>query len=138
MGSVEHNCRRPEWAGGTPLLLPDGQVWWFYEPRPRVVEVGGTSAVLWDWGVSAAENVALTEALYRVLGKLVRALTDAERVGAVCDVAWLMLARNYEVAPDEFEAALNAGPISAGLWRRMEQMVVALNERAVAAQKAVA
>ncbi|MDR3632625.1 MAG: hypothetical protein P4L84_02245 [Isosphaeraceae bacterium] len=127
----ERGLRRPEWAGGTPLLLPDGQAWWFYEPEPELVEEAGVSAVLWDFGLASdEENVALCDALYKVLGKLVRAETAEQRVSAVVELSWLLLARNYEITPEQYEKVLNVGPISAGLWGRLEGFVVAIEERA--------
>lgn len=126
----ERASRRPEFGGGTPLLLPDGRTWWFYVPAAEAVEANVVHTVLWDFGLDDDHNVALGDALYRVFGKLARAADDRQRASAVVELAWLLLARNYEVAPDQFERVLSAGAITPGLWGRIEGFAETLRKHA--------
>ena len=119
----EKKLRRKEFARGTALRLPDGQVWWFYEP--------GAAPGGWDWGAVAEEEADhLTETLKKLVKRLAEAKTLDERVTGVVWIAWLFLARNYTINPNRFDRILAAhGPIPRPLWARLERFVVDLGER---------
>lgn len=124
----EPDLRRPEFAGGTPLLLPDGQAWTFFEPKPSLTRPGA-----WEWGGSlwAEEAVSLTNALYKILKRLTTATDVRERASQVSALAWLCLARNYQITPGQFEAIMTAGPIGEGLWGRLETLAVTIENEAI-------
>ncbi len=114
----EHKRRRREFVGGMPVMLPDGQVWHFYEPR--LAELG--AAYPWDFGPLPSE---VTASLNETLGKLSRRLkdaaTDEERIASVIMMAWFCLARNYVIFPTQFAKIVQ--PVNAGLWGRLERLI---------------
>lgn len=125
----ESTLRRPEFAGGTPLLLPDGQAWWFYAPVPSTTRLGA-----WEWGnIPEDATVALTDALYITLCRLSAATDASERATHALTLAWLCLARNYEVSPDQFTAIMTASPGSTGLWSRIGRMAREIEAATVSA-----
>lgn len=109
--------RRPEYAGGTPILLPDGLPWRFFEPRPVVRQVRGDEGegerlIAWDFGgpdVDAETNDILGRGFHKILAKIDRATNDRDRASGHLEAAWFLLARNYGIEPEEFEDILLRG-----------------------------
>jgi hypothetical protein len=104
---------RAEFAGGTPIVLPDGRAWRFYEPTPVVREVRGGEdgngfLIAWDFGsdLDAETNDSLGRGFQRILAKANRAANEADLACAVLEGAWFLLARNYKVTAEEFEDLL--------------------------------
>lgn len=127
MGLRESDLRRPEFAGGVPLLLPDGQAWWFYEPKPDAGRPGA-----WCWGDVAPEDaVALTDTLYAVLDRLTSANDERERATTVLTLALVCLARNYEMDGERLNKIMTSGPITEGLWVRLARLACSIEWAAV-------
>lgn len=96
----EASRRWDDFQGGRPVLLPDGQTWWFFEPEAIV---GGPG---WNFKAAPDLNVALSVAFGKILAKIDRAGNDEERACGALEAAWFLLARNYSVTPEEFEAIM--------------------------------
>jgi hypothetical protein len=97
----EAERRWPDFQGGRPIRLPNGEDWHFYDPEPAGRD--------WTFGpdVLPAVNETLSRRLHRILAKWQRATTDADRASSILEASWFLLARNYNVTQEEFEAILS-------------------------------
>jgi hypothetical protein len=106
--------RRPNFAGGYAVMLPDGQTWEFFEPevamRPATDPRGRTVlAPAWTFGpdIDPETDRMLSAGLHRCFHETTLA-RDARlsefHLLAYRDAAWLMLSRNYVIDRGEFEA----------------------------------
>lgn len=131
----EASRRWDDFQGGRPILLPDNQVWQFYEPQ-AVVRRG---RVGWTFGADVAPDVdtVLSDRFSRVLYKWKRAGDDADRAAVVLTAVWFLLARNYNVTDREFQAILGMGAQQA-LGVEFHRLIAEACERAVAALQGVA
>lgn len=104
-----------DWSEDYPILLPNGEVWHFYSPEARTR--GGRPG--WTFGADVPSDVdaILSNRLTRILAKLGRASDSRERSAVIIEAAWFLLARNYEITQDEFEAILSG----ASAWSDDEQ-----------------
>jgi hypothetical protein len=107
---TEPERRRREFAGGTPIALPDGRAWRFYTPRPVAGAVRGENGpdgpmLVWDFGadLDADTNDALGQAFQRILNKIGRANGPEERACGMLEATWFLMARNYVISQEEFE-----------------------------------
>lgn len=101
---LESERRWNDWQGGQPIELPDGQTWWFCAPEAQVRD----GLPIWSFGPGTPHdlNVGLSTAFRRILRKWTRATNDDDRAAATLEAAWFLLARNYQVSPEEFEGIL--------------------------------
>ena len=139
MAQIDEASRRwDDFQGGRPITLPDGAVWWFYEPPAvtRGISVG------WTFGSGVAPDVDLTLSIRfaRVVRKWKHATCDADRACVILEAAWFLLARNYSVTPAEFEAimAQAQGDEATSLGVELRRLVDEACERAVCKAKEVA
>jgi hypothetical protein len=112
----EPDRRRAEFAGGTPVVMPDGRPWRLIEPAAVVRPVKGGEdgdglMIAWDFGpgLDAETDDALGRAFQRAVAKIDRAGNDRDRACGVLEAAWLLLARNYDLSPEEFEDLVLTG-----------------------------
>jgi hypothetical protein len=98
----EASRRWDDFPGGRWVDLPDGQRWAFYEPQ-AVLRDGRPG---WTFGGAPDVDAILSSRFGRVLAKRSKATTDEDRASATLEAAWFLLARNYSVTPEEFEALL--------------------------------
>lgn len=91
----EKHFRRPDFRRGDPIRLADGGTWMFAPPPGySAVDDAGTDADRPDPGyVAALEAVACAE-------------DDAERLRAELGLAIDLLARNYDLRPEEYQRLL--------------------------------
>lgn len=114
---TEPERRRVEFAGGTPIVMPDGKAWRFFEPRPVRCPVMGEDddegeMIAWDFGgegVDAETNDSLGRGFQRILEKINRAENRDDRTCGTLEAAWYLLARNYVISQDNFEDLLLSG-----------------------------
>ena len=108
---LESERRWPDWQGGQPIELPDGQTWHFHEPAPLVRDgIPG-----WTFGADTPEQDAVLSARFGlVVARWGQATNDGDRAASILDAAWFLLARNYAVTRAEFGAIL----LKAALWDR--------------------
>lgn len=127
MASNERKLRRPEFAGGSPVLLPDGQAWWFCEPT---FDLSGDLPV-WRFGsgITEDENSALSDMFSSAVENLAKAEDNAGRIRAITRLSFIMLYRNYRISPERYERILTAAPMPIGLWMRLERFVIELYGR---------
>lgn len=137
----EASRRWDDFQGGRPIELPDGQTWLFFEPEAMVRK--GRAG--WTFGPDVAPDVdkVLSDRFSRVLYKWKRASTNADRSSVVLEAAWFLLARNYNVTPEEFEAILGPAAGQSGesqqtLGMEFRRLVDAACDRAVATLQGVA
>lgn len=97
----EISRRWDDFQGGKSIELPDGQVWWFYQPEAMIRD--GLPG--WTFGpdVSPDIDAILSGRFSKIVDKWALAIDDEERACAVLEAAWFLLARNYMITPDEFE-----------------------------------
>lgn len=131
----EHTRRWPDFQGGRPILLPDNQVWQFYEPSPKIRK--GRAG--WTFGADVAPDVdqVLSDRFSRVLYKWKHARDDADRAAVVLTAAWFLLARNYNVTDREFQAILAKG-VAPTLGAEFRRLIDEACDRAVATLQGVA
>jgi hypothetical protein len=100
----EASRRRPEFAGGVPITLPDGQSWYFYEPGGRARYPG----YLWRFGDDVAPEIEeeLSRSFDLSIDPLCTELPEQDHADACVDSAYILLTRNYDVNPDEFRESL--------------------------------
>ncbi len=113
---TEPERRRVEFAGGTPIVLPDGQPWRFFEPKPMRCLVRGEDGadefmIAWDFGpgVDAETNDSLGRGFHAILEKINGAENRDDRACGMVEAAWYLLARNYVISQDDFEDLLLRG-----------------------------
>ncbi len=113
---TEPERRRVEFAGGTPVVMPDGQPWRLFDPHPVARPVrgdgdGGEWLIAWEFGpgLDAETNDSLGRGFHRVLAKIDRAANRDDRACGLIEAAWYLLARNYVISQDEFEDLLLRG-----------------------------
>lgn len=112
---TEPERRRVEFAGGTPVVMPDGAPWRLFEPRPVERDVhdedGIVHVICWEFGpgVDAETNDSLGMGFQRVLAKIDRAENRDDRACGLIEAAWYLLARNYVISQEEFEDLLLRG-----------------------------
>lgn len=107
---TEPERRRVEFAGGTPIVLPDGRAWRLFEPRPVRCEMRGEhgvedEAIVWDFGpgVDAETCDVLSQGFQKILTKIGRATNESDRASGILEGAYYLLARNYVICREEFE-----------------------------------
>lgn len=122
---TEHDRRRAEFAGGTPIVLPDGQPWRFFDPMPVKRSIRGENGeegfvLAWEFGpgVDAETNDSLGQGFARVLEKIDAASNKADRTCGVIEAMWYLLARNYVISQDDFEDLLLRGSTHTAERRR--------------------
>jgi hypothetical protein len=128
----EISRRWPDFQGGRPITLPDGQDWQFYEPE--AVLRNGLEG--WTFGADVPPDVdaVLSSRFSKVIYKWKRARSDADRASVVLEAAWFLLARNYAVTADEFEGVLStsSGDEATTLGLELRRLVDEACDRAVA------
>lgn len=109
----ERSSRRPEFAGGRPIRLPDGDAWAFFEPRPVVRAVEGPDGSparvpSWTFGedLDPTLDLALAGRFAALVGLHRAAATDEERAAVTLQAAGFLLARNYQISPERFAQIL--------------------------------
>jgi hypothetical protein len=95
---------RPDAIPGIDIELPDSEVWTFAMPEARVA----TNALAWSFGPDVPPDIdkILSHKLWKLSLKWHGASTDAEKAQSTLEIAWFLLARNYEITPEEFEGIL--------------------------------
>jgi hypothetical protein len=134
---LESERRWADWQGGQPIELPDGQAWFFFQPEARMrgLRPGWTFGV----GVPSDVDAILSDRLVRILRKCGRATCEADKTAAILEAAWFLLARNYEITPDEFEGILSgASAWSADQQQRLGSQLLELVGIACARSTALA
>lgn len=122
---IDERARRwPDFQGGQAIELPDGQTWWFYEPAatPRRGAPGWTFGAV----VPADVDAVLSHRFGRIVARWNRADDDHERGSTILEAAWFLLARNYAVAPAEFERIVAAAAAWDDPRRRLETRLLML------------
>ncbi len=102
---LESERRWDDFQGGCPIELPNGEIWTFYAPEART-RAGRPG---WTFGVDVPADVdaILSNRLTRILAKLSRAVFNEERASVMLEAAWFLLARNYNITQDQYEAILS-------------------------------
>jgi hypothetical protein len=105
--------RRPIFAGGRWITLPDGDAWAFYEPVARTREAtdpAGRRVSVEGWtfgeGVPPDIDAILSAKFFRVAQKASAATTVEDQAAALLEASCLLLGRNYEITRDEFETLI--------------------------------
>ena len=101
--------RRPDFLGGTPIRLADGQTWMFPVPvRPNADPV--------DSLAGAESAIALFGPDYlHTLRAVTEAQDEAERMMAELALAIELLARNYRLSPEMFRELLEGPQVDADI-----------------------
>lgn len=105
----EASRRWADFQGGRPIELPDGNVWWFYEPAAfnRSADRG---VVVPSWTFGAEVHPTLDLALAQSFAKIITRWSEAkaeDKTATLLEAAWFLLARNYDINPAEFQAILS-------------------------------
>jgi hypothetical protein len=114
---MEQERRRVEFAGGTPIILPNREPWRFFDPHPVERdfhdEDGIAHVIAWEFGpgVDAETNDSLGRGFQRLIQKIDRADNREDRACGLLEAAWYLLARNYVISQDEFEDLLLRGAV---------------------------
>jgi hypothetical protein len=110
---TEPERRRVEFAGGVPIIMPNGVSWRAYEPEPVVRPSRNDDGedgfvIAWNFGdrLDDETNESLSQGWQKILNKIARATNDADRACGFLEAAWLLLARNYVLSQEEFEDLL--------------------------------
>src|SRR6478609_408675 len=105
----EKSLRREDFVGGVPIVLADGQEWYFAEPLVRFVP--SDSDVGFEIYMSLGSDDGLNELYtqYTILTFLppeaIRDRTD-EYIGIEMKIARMMLDRNYDLTTDRVRSIL--------------------------------
>jgi hypothetical protein len=99
----EEALRRPEFVRGVPIRLADGQDWQFPKPTIDLFPVVGQGGQVAVGGAPTfdVQYDELVEAFFRA-----RALGPAEQLQALFALGVDLLARNYDLRPEDYRRLL--------------------------------
>ncbi len=105
----EKDCRKPDFVGGIPVTLIDGQEWYFAEPRvrfrPADTEIG-FEEFLWNDDQGEFHNLAVQhEELLRADASEMTDRTD-DWISCEIKMARAMLERNYNLSLGQLQGIL--------------------------------
>lgn len=93
---LESECRRPDFLGGRPIVLGDGQAWFI--PTPMLASQADLDRNGWDHETLMAFGPEFDRLVAAVRG----AESEEEEGRASLALAVDLLRRNYDIPPDHF------------------------------------
>lgn len=120
---IEADCRRPNWAPGSEVVLSDGQVWHF--PRPRLVYRMRLNA---ETRIPALtiDASAQSPTYGDMLDRLSTTTGDAEFLSILTAMALELLGQNYTIPDDAVPDLFVFDPgsqVSGARWNALSDAV---------------
>jgi hypothetical protein len=106
----EKDCRKPEFVGGIPIRLADGNEWWFAEPRVRFRPADtemGFEEFLWNNDNGEFHRLAIKHEDLLLHDPEDMADRTDEWISCEIKMARMMLERNYDLSLEQLQQILH-------------------------------